>query len=417
MQKLFSDILQALRSVRAHGVRSVLTVTGIIIGVAAVVLLNSVGKGAQQLLLDEVESLGSNIVFIIAGGDGGERRGPPAAVRGIVTKTLKQRNVDEIIKRADEFGIGEVSSFTGPEPFTFTDKDDEEVIINVRGRGENYFGMRSLEFVAGGPWSERDEEGNKKVAVIGGGVKDKLFGEEEALGERISIKGENYRIVGVLENKEAGITSVIGQDDNENIMIPVEVMQRQVQGVDYLFGIMFEVLDPDLTEFAIARVEELLRDLHNLRDDEENDFSIRAQQDAIGILTVVTDVFTVFLAAIASISLLVGGIGIMNIMLVTVTERTFEIGLRKALGARNKDILSQFLVEAVILTAIGGVVGVAIGVGGAYMISVLGGLPFIIDIPNIALAIAVASSFGLVFGIYPARRASLLAPVEALRYE
>jgi len=421
MDKILMNLRQAIASLRGNVVRSTLTMSGIIIGIAAVILLIGIGKGAQLLLVEQVEGLGSNTVFFLAGGDGGQRRGPPAAARGIITTTMGDRDLKDIRDKASSLGIRYVSGYTTSVPITFKEEGEDDVVINVRGRDRNFFLIQDSEFDEGGPWTERDEEGGKKVAILGGTAKERLFGEEagSVIGERIKIKNQNYEVVGVLTKKEGGITSFIGQSEDLNIVIPTKVMQQQVQGVNHLFGLMIEIIDQseEATERVIDEVELILRDNHRLKKNDENDFSIRAQKDALDLVTTITDIFTVFLAAIAGLSLLVGGIGIMNIMFVSVTERTFEIGLRKAMGAQNRDILLQFVTEAIMLTVLGGIVGVCIGVLAVYGISLGAGWTFFWDFEAIGQALAMSFIFGVVFGVYPAFKASKLEPINALRYE
>lgn len=420
-QKLIMNVRESLRSIVSSKARSTLTMLGIIIGISAVIIMLGLGKGAQQLLVDQVKTLGSNIVFVLAGGDGGEKRGPPAAARGIVTKTLTYDDLRAVEKNAQRIGVQKVSAFTSSIPVTFKEENQDSVSINVRGRDRNFFLTKELVFTEGGLWSYDEENSLARVAVIGGTAKEKVFGvgSGSALGKKLRIKENNYTIVGVLKKQSAGLTSLFGQDDDLSILIPTKTMMKVVLGIDYLTGLQMESLAPSKkgTEEVMNKLEKVLRDAHNLREEEESDFSVRSQQDAIEIFTVITDVFTVFLAAIAAISLLVGGIGIMNIMIVTVTERTFEIGLRKALGAKKSDILFQFLVEAMVLTIFGGLIGVAIGILGTFGLSLLGGWTFTIDIQAILIATVVSGSFGLLFGMYPAYKASKLDPIQALRYE
>jgi len=268
-------------------------------------------------------------------------------------------------------------------------------------------------------WSADQESSLAKVAVLGANAKKDIFGDNagNVVGKPLRIKGQTFRIVGVLEEDSAGITSLFGQGEADVILVPVEVVQRYVLGIDFLSGLMFEVVDGDRQEEVIVRVSDVLRANHKIKDGAENDFSIRTQDDIISVFTTITSVFSVFLASIAAISLFVGGIGIMNIMLVSVTERTKEIGLKKALGAQRSSILMQFIIEALVLTLVGGFIGIIVGLLGSFGFALAGGWDFIIDLGAVSLAVGVSAAFGLVFGFYPAWKAAKLDPIDALRYE
>lgn len=411
---------QSFASLAANTLRSLLTMLGIIIGISSVIIMLSAGQGAQRLLVSQVEDLGSNVVYMYAGGDGGARRGPPAAVRGVVTKTMKMSDVEELRRLEKNLGIRNVSAITSTSSITVKREGEEkEIRIGVQGRDRAYAATRDLTFAEGSMWSAEQEAGLAKVAVLGHNAKKDLFGEDagSVVGKPLRIKGQTFRIVGVLAEDDAGITSLFGQGEADVILVPVEVVQRYVLGIDFLSGLMFEVVDGDRQEEAIDTVAAILRDNHKLREGEENDFSTRTQDDIITVFTTITSVFSVFLASIAAISLFVGGIGIMNIMLVSVTERTKEIGLKKALGAQRASILLQFIIEALVLTLVGGAIGIVVGLLGSFGFSIVGGWDFVIDLGAVGLAVGVSAAFGLVFGFYPAWKASKLDPIDALRYE
>ncbi len=417
--QITSNIKQALSSLRTSKLRTALTMIGMIIGVGSVILLLAAGKGAQQLILNQVADLGSNVVYLYAGGDGGERRGPPAAVRGVVTKSMKMRDAEMLRRNASSLGINNVSTATGGTAAQFKQSGKEEVVVGVQARDRYYFAIRKLEFAEGRIWSQEDEMSMKRVAVLGKGAKEDIFGQQmkSAVGQRIKIKEQTFTVVGVLEDKDSGIGGVFGQSDADSIIIPTQTSQQYLLGIDYISSIMFEVNEGQDTEQVIARVEKMMRSNHKLREDEENDFSVRTQQDIVDVISTITGVFTLFLASIAAISLIVGGIGIMNIMLVVVSERTKEIGLRKAIGAKRRDLLTQFLIESLVITLFGGIIGIIIGMVGSFALSIVGGWDFTIDVESIALAVGVSAFFGIVFGLYPANKASKMDPIEALRYE
>lgn len=421
---MIADILltmrQAFGSLSGNKLRSLLTMLGIIIGISSVIVMLSAGQGAQQLLVSQVEDLGSNVVYMYAGGDGGARRGPPAAVRGVITKTMKLRDVEELQRLEKNLGIRNVSGFTSPSSVTMKRPgEDKEIRIGVQGRDRAYFTIRDLTFAEGALWSADQEASLAKVAVIGANAKDEIFGENagNVVGESLRIKGQTFRIVGVLELSDGGVTSLFGQGEDDTILVPPEVAQKYLLGIDYLSGLMFEAVSAETQEASIERVADILRENHKIREGQENDFSIRSQDEIIEVFTVITSVFSIFLASIAAISLFVGGIGIMNIMLVSVTERTKEIGLKKALGAPRRSILLQFIIESLVLTLVGGAIGIVLGLLGSWGIALLGGWDFFIDGGAVLLAVSVSAAFGLVFGFYPAWKASKLDPIDALRYE
>lgn len=417
--QLGNNIKQAYTSIKSNKLRSILTMLGIIIGVGSVIVLLAAGKGAQRLILQQVEDLGSNIIFILPGGDGGQRNGPPASSRGIIVKTLKLSDAEAIMKKGNVPSARRVSSFTGLSRSQISLGDNRELTINAQGRDRVYFEMKNFTLSEGRIWSTSEEKSLAKVAVLGFKAKKNIFGADagNVVGQRIKVKNQNFQIIGVLGEKGSGLGAAFGQTDDENIIVPVEVAQKYLLGTDYISGMQIEAVSEDQIEPAITQATALLRDRHNIREGKENDFSVRTQKEALSILSTITDVFTLFLAAVAAISLIVGGIGIMNIMLVVVTERTKEIGLRKAIGARRKDILLQFLIESIMVTLVGGTIGISFGLLGSFGLAKVGGWPFELDFSAIGLAFGVSAVFGIVFGLYPANKASKLNPIDALRFE
>ncbi|MFN7160100.1 MAG: ABC transporter permease [Candidatus Gracilibacteria bacterium] len=417
--QLGNNIKQALSSIRSNKLRSILTMLGIIIGVGSVIVLLAAGKGAQHLILQQVEDLGSNIIFILPGGDGGQRTGPPASARGIIVKTLTLSDAEAIMQKGNVPSASRVSTFTGLTRTQISLGNGKELSINAQGRDRTYFEMKNFTLASGRIWNSSEEKSLAKVAILGHKAKVNIFGEDSGnvVGQRIKVKNQNFQIIGVLSDTGGGLGAAFGQADDENIIVPVEVAQKYLLGVDYLAGLQIEAVSESQITPAIDQATKLLRDRHNIREGRENDFSIRTQKEALDILGTITSVFTLFLAAVAAISLIVGGIGIMNIMLVVVTERTKEIGLRKAIGARRKDILLQFLIESISVTLVGGTIGIAIGLLGSLGLAQAGGWPFELDLSAIALAFGVSAVFGIVFGLYPANKASKLNPIDALRYE
>lgn len=410
------DAFKTATSGLAHAkVRSLLTMLGIVIGIASVILLMSIGKSAQRLILDQVQSIGSNLVFIVPGATRGSRFSSPPSVQGIVIKTLVERDAESLRR---EPSIDRVApEVRGQAKVVFENNDTE---VTYEGTNEDFFTIRNFITSKGAHFSKADVASLNRVAVLGPSIAKTLFGEREPVGKLIRLKDLTFRVIGVLEKKGVG---PFGVDQDNLIIIPVSVTQSQFLGINYYNSLSVQANPNYEIDFVQARIASVLRANHRITDPEKDDFTIRTQEDALSILGNITSILTVFLTSIAFISLLVGGIGIMNIMLVSVVERTREIGLRKALGATNVDILRQFLLEAIILTLIGGAVGIFFGAfltGLAYIIlsNVLDtGWVFALPLGAISLAVFVSGLTGIVFGIYPARKASLKNPIDALRYE
>ena len=405
----------AFKSLTQAPMRSFLTMLGIIIGIASVILLMSLGNSAQKLILEQVQSVGSNLMFVIPGGPSGSRLSSPASVQGIIIKTLNDKDLASL---RQEPSIEAVSpEVRGQARVVFENNDSE---TTYQGVSSEFFKIRDFKVVKGVIFSKRDEETYNKVAVIGQSIATDLFGARDPIGKTIRVKNINFQVIGLLEEKGVG---PFGVDQDELILIPVTVAQKQLLGIDYFAAITIQAKDVYNIDYTKQRVETILRLNHRIEDKTKDDFQVSTQEDALAILGDITGILTAFLTAIASISLVVGGIGIMNIMLVSVIERTREIGLRKAIGATNKDIMQQFLFEAIILTFVGGIIGIlsgAILVTLIYfvLINVLStGWFFSLPITSIAISVVVATITGVVFGIYPARKAAKKNPIDALRYE
>lgn len=403
----------ALHALWVNKIRSILTLLGIVIGISAVVIIVASGEGVQQFVLNQFQGVGTNIIGITPGGTDGERLGPPASVMGVTVTTLTMDDLEALSDPRnvpDVIDVGAASSAAQVAVKAI----DGDMIANVFGITPNYFDLMSLDFADGVSFDDDDVKTLNKVAVVGETIKQDLFGDEEAIGKKVRLKNNNYRIIGVL-GKSTGFS--FGMDYGKFIFIPVTTAQKFLLGVDYLYEAMVRVTDESVVETARTDIIETLRIQHDIAEGQSNDFTIRTIQDAIEIISSILGALTLFLAAIAAISLIVGGIGIMNIMLVSVTERTREIGLRKALGARRRDILLQFLLEAVLLTLIGGVMGFMLGILGAFGVSIVGNWDFHVSWLAIILPLAMTAGFGIVFGTYPAIKASKLEPIVALRYE
>jgi putative ABC transport system permease protein len=395
--------------------RSLLTMLGIIIGVAAVIALVSVGRGVEAVVAAEFQGLGNNLLFVFPGQiEPGNPRPRRAGGRGLT--------LNDAEALADPFRVPDVVGVapTYDRPAIVT-RGREEARTTISGTNPQFPLVRNFRPVLGNFFNEQDMAGGARVAVLGQTVYEALFPNGELpIGESIQINNVNFRVIGLLEEK--GGSGFNDQDDL--IVIPLSTAQqrlfpaRRADGklrVDLIFA---QVIDEDRQEAAIAEMALVLREQHNISFRDEDDFTILSQSELLGAFGQITDVLTIFLGVIAGISLLVGGIGIMNIMLVSVTERTREIGLRKAVGAKQQDILSQFLVEAIVLASLGGIIGLALGALGSILI---GNLSPILDPllawDSVILAILFSAAVGLFFGLYPATRAAALNPIDALRYE
>ncbi len=413
--KFFDSLKTATRGVKHAKMRSFLTMLGIIIGIASVIVLMSIGQSVQEYILDQVNSLGSNLIYIIPGGSTGSRFSVPAAAQGVVIKTLVERDVDALRR---EPGIVSVAAIVRGQTRAIYENNDSS--ITWQGTSPELFAINKLTLSQGAAFTSADADAYNHVAVIGSALAKTLFGERSPLDKSIRLKDMSFRVVGVLEPKGVGPGGI---DQDTMVLVPLTVGQKQLLGISYYQFIVIQAADTYDSEFIRARAVSILRQNHSITDPARDDFTIRTQEDAITTLSSITSVLTIFLTAIAAISLVVGGIGIMNIMLVSVIERTREIGLRKAVGATNRDIVQQFLGEAIILTFAGGVGGILLGsvitIGIYFALTqfLTTGWVFALPLSAIFLAVGVSVFTGLVFGIYPARQASLKSPIEALRYE
>ena len=414
---LYKDALKTATRSLTHGkMRSILTMLGIVIGIASVIILMSIGSSAQDLILNQVESVGSNLIIVIPGGSANGRFSSPASSQGIVITSLQQQDADALAREPSIDAV--VTDVRGQADAVYGDND---ATANFQGNTANVFTVRNLTVEQGYPFTQADVDSFNHVAVIGSELATTLFGPNiNPVNKIIRIKNLSFRVVGVL--KKSG-TGAFGVDQDNLIIMTVTVAQKQLLGISYFNDLIVEANPTYDVSFATSRVEFILRQDHGITNSNKDDFTIMTQQDIISILGSITSILTLFLAAIASISLVVGGIGIMNIMLVSVTERTKEIGLRKAVGATNRDILEQFLIESTIITIIGGIIGIAVGalfVSLIYIVLVKFlaiSWTFAFPLNAVLLSLFVSTLAGIVFGIYPARQAGRKNPVETLRYE
>jgi len=401
----FNDLLkESLSSLKSNKLRTGLTMLGIIIGVASVISMISLGEGSKVSIQQSIESLGSNnlIVFpgIVQPG-----RGFVASGRGSA-EVLKIKDVEEIKK------IENVSAVSPEVQRRFQIVSDIGNNINstVLGIAPEFFQVRNIQIAEGDQITNENIRSFSKVAVLGSNVAKDLFGDIDPLGRKIRINNLSFRVIGVMQPK--GSAGFVSYDDF--ILVPYTVMQKQLAGTEYFNSITVKVDSKENIEKVREEIEIRLTELHKVT---EPDFSIFSQEDILTTLTSVINTFTIFLSFIAGISLIVGGIGIMNMMLTSVTERTREIGLRKAIGAKNKDILNQILLESVFITLIGGAVGIILGSCITIFVGKITNITIIISYKAILISILVSTLIGIIFGYYPAKRAANLDPIEALRYE
>ena len=404
---LFKESVQiALKALLANKLRSILTMLGIIIGVGAVIAMVSVGMGVRRSVQSSIASLGSNMLIVSPGSanSGGVRSAAGSTV------TLKYEDAEAIknkIKNIDYVSPTVSNSYqivNGNQNWNST----------IQGVTPEYMAIRSLTVATGSFITQNDLNTRNRVAVIGTTVAENLFGSSNPVGQTIRIHNSPYKVIGVLESKGQ---SSMGQDQDDVVIVPLTTAQERLLGITYVRSINIQVSDAAKMDQALSEVETLLRQRHHIIGDKEDDFSVRNLTSLMETMTQTTTMITLLLGSIAGISLLVGGIGIMNIMMVSVTERTREIGIRKALGATFRNIMMQFLIESVVIGVVGGLIGIGFGCLISMAIAKFGGFNTVITAAPVLLSFFFSVGIGLFFGIYPARKAALLDPIEALRYE
>jgi len=413
--KLKYVLKTASTGLNANKTRSTLTILGIVIGITAIMLIVSIGQGAERIILSQIEGMGAETIVLRPGR---EPKGPSDFAQTLFSDSIRQRDIDAILRKENAPYVVDVAP---------------AVIVSdkVSYQGETYrpsiFGwsaefllsMGSVELERGVPFDETDIRQEASVAIIGAKVADELFGLDDPIGKQIRIGNKSFRVVALLKKK--GSSTFFNPD--ELVVIPYTTAQTYLTGKNYFQEVMIRAEGPEFVQKTVDDITATLRELHNITDPEKDDFYIETQQGVIDQVGTILTALTAFLSAVSAISLLVGGVGVMNVMFVTVTERTREIGLRKALGARNRDILAQFLLESVILTVLGGIIGVILGLllgfVTAFGLSQYLNLEWEYQFPIGAtvLGVLVAAGTGLLFGIYPARKAAQKNPIEALRYE
>ena len=397
----------ALRALANNKLRAFLTMLGIIIGVASVIAMLAIGQGSKRSIQQQISEMGSNMIMIHPGAEmrGGVRQDPSAM------QTLKLENYEKLSEECTYLsGISPNVSSSGQLV-----AGSNNYPSSVSGVSIDYLNIRQLSVEQGEMFSENDIRTAAKVCVIGKTIVDNLFPDgSDPIGKVIRCNQIPMRVVGVLKSK--GYNSM-GQDQDDVVLPPYTTVMKRLLAQTYLGGIFASALTEDMTEEAVEEITSILRREHKLKATDDDDFTIRTQQELSSMLNTTTDLMTTLLACIAGISLVVGGIGIMNIMYVSVTERTREIGLRMSVGARGVDILSQFLIEAILISITGGVIGVIIGCGASFMIKSIAHWPVFIQPWSVLLSFAVCTITGVFFGWYPAKKAADLDPIDAIRYE
>ena len=397
----------ALRALANNKMRAFLTMLGIIIGVTSVITMIAIGQGSKQSIQAQISEMGSNMIMIHPGGE----------MRGGVRQSADDMQTLDL---ADYESLRQETTFLSAVSPNVSSSGqliagNNNYPSSISGVGTDYLQIRQLTVESGEMFTEQDIQTSAKVCIIGKTIVDNLFPDgQDPIGQIIRFNQVPFRVVGVLKSK--GYNSM-GMDQDDIVLAPYSTVMKRLLAQTYLQGIFASALSEGMTDYATEEIAEILRRNHKLKDTDEDDFSIRSQEELSTMLNTTTDLLTTLLASIAAISLVVGGIGIMNIMYVSVTERTREIGLRMSVGARGIDILSQFLIEAVLISITGGLIGVLLGCGLSFLVRMVAGWPVFIQPWSVLLSFAVCTFTGVFFGWYPAKKAAQLDPIEAIRYE
>jgi len=398
----------SLKALSSNKFRALLTMLGIIIGVAAVIAMLAIGQGSKKSIQDEISKMGSNMMMVQPGADmfqGGARMAASA------TKTMVIEDYNAVKAQSNYLSaISPLVNANGQSIY-----GSKNWPVGMQGVNQDYLAIRKYGIQTGRVFTDREIATSAKVCLLGQTVVDELFGEgADPVGKSIRYNKIPFEVIGVLTEKgENGM----GQDQDDVLLAPYTTVQKRVVAITYLNGIYCSTINEDVTQKAKTELENILRVQHKIKEGEADDFNVRSQQEMLTMFSSTSTVMTILLAVIAGISLIVGGIGIMNIMFVSVTERTREIGLRMAVGARGLDIMTQFLIEAIMISMVGGVIGVALGIGSSYIIKDMLNWPIVITSTSIVLSFAVCTFTGVFFGWYPAKKAAGLDPIDAIRYE
>jgi putative ABC transport system permease protein len=399
---LWNTLLLSLRAIRRNLLRSFLTILGIVIGVAAVITMVTLGNGATQSVSDQISSMGSNLLIVVPGqrfgpGAGGAANFKSPDVEAIRNQVTTAEHVAPMVTKAVT-AVYQANNWS----------------TVVYGTSNDYFPAGNWQLAAGRDFSEIEERAGKAVCVIGETVRDKLFGRQNPVGSEIRIKQFACEVIGLLKAKGQ---SSMGSDQDDTVVMPLRTVQRRLSGSQDINRMTVSVRDGASIDAAKNQLTLLLRERRNIGGNEDDDFRVMDTRQIAETLTSTTKILTMLLGAVAAVSLLVGGIGIMNIMLVSVTERTREIGIRLAIGAMEREVLLQFLIEAVVLSSLGGMIGIALATGASIFLAGLMGIPYLFDPGINLLSFLFSAAIGVIFGYFPARRAAGLNPIDALRHE
>ena len=399
---LWNTLLLSMRAIRRNLLRSFLTILGIVIGVAAVITMVTLGNGATKSVSDQISSMGSNMLIVIPGqrfgpGSGDAPKFKSADVEAIRNQITNAERVAPVVNK----GVTAVYQ-----------ANNWSTVIT--GTNDDYFQAANWEIAAGRTFSEAEERAGKAVCVIGETVRDKLFGRQNPVGSEVRLKQFSCEVIGLLRAKGQ---SSFGSDQDDTVLMPLRTVQRRLSGSQDINRLIVSVRDGASIDAVKSQLTLLMRERRNITDNEEDDFRVMDTRQIAETLTSTTKILTMLLSAVAAVSLLVGGIGIMNIMLVSVTERTREIGIRLAIGALEWEVLLQFLIEAVVLSSLGGLLGIALATGATIFLADLIGVPYLFGLGINLLAFVFSAAIGVIFGFFPARRAARLNPIEALRHE